>query len=118
MVAVEFRQEAQAVVDLVDVLLDQLLGAELGAPVQRAAAHAPHVAVNTLVEGEQQALVVVACPQAAQAIEAQANLGVIVLAGLVDLPPTALARELIVLHCRLAPFVVARALVHLALELL
>ena len=47
------RQQLQGVDDFVHIIDDQLLGAEHGAIIQGRVTHAPHVAVDTLVESEQ-----------------------------------------------------------------
>jgi hypothetical protein len=59
-VRIEIGKKTQRVVHLGDVLLDEALGAEAGAAIERTAAHAAHVAVNALVEREQQSVVVIA----------------------------------------------------------
>ena len=118
LVAVQLREETQGVIDLVDILLDEALGPGAGARVQAVVAHPAHVAVNTLVEGEQQALVVLARAQAADAVQAQSNLRVVVLAALVDLPPALLSGELVVLPGRLQPHLVGVRLAHAVLHLL
>ena len=64
------------------------------------------------------ALVIVTGAQGTQTVEAQPDLGIVVLPALVYLAPALLAGQLIMLHSRVTPFVVACALVHLALKLL
>ena len=114
---VDLRQVAQGFIYLVNILFYQLLGAKPGLAIQAAAPHPAHIAVDALVEREQQAVVVVPRPQAANAVEPQADLGVIVLAGLVDLTPASLARQLIVFQRRRAPLVVADGFGHCSFKL-
>ena len=114
---VDLRQVAQGFIYLVNILFYQLLGAKPGLAIQAAAPHPAHIAVDALVEREQQAVVVVPRPQAANAVEPQADLGVIVLAGLVDLTPASLTRQLIVFQRRRAPLVVADGFGHCSLKL-
>ena len=66
-------QQLQGVDDLFHIVDDELLGAEQGALVQGRLAHAAHIAVDTLVQGKQQAAVVVAGPQGAQPVQTDAD---------------------------------------------
>ena len=113
---VEIGQKAQGVVDFVDVLLDKALGAEAGAAVQGAAPHTAHIAVDALVQGKQEALVIVAHAQAAQAIQTQADLRVVVLAAVIDIPPAPRAARLVVSHRGLGPLGVTRRRGHVPVQ--
>jgi hypothetical protein len=107
LVRVEIGEEAQRVVDLLDVLLDESLGTETRPAVERSAAHPPHVAVYALVQRKQQAGVIVAHAQAAQAIQPHADFRVIVLAALIHIAPALGAAGLVMRDRRFGPFAVA-----------
>jgi len=63
------REVLECVADLGDVVLDQLLGAALGAQVELRLAHAIHVAVDALVQHEEQPVVVVLAAQLTQLLQ-------------------------------------------------
>ena len=104
-IVVDFSEQIQAVDNFFDVLFDDLFGTDLGSLIELRSPHPTHVTVNPLVQGKQEARVVMSGAQGAQAIEAMADRVVIVIARLVPALPAIVARRLSVRLCSLAPFI-------------
>ena len=102
--------------DFVHVVFDQLLGACAGLFVELVVAHTAHIAVDALVEGEQQAHIVVTGTQAAQTVQPAADGGVIVELGLVHLAPALHTAGGVVFLRQRPPFLVGLGPVHLLVQ--
>ena len=104
--------------DLVDVLIDELLGTELRLAVQSAVAHAVDIAVHALVEGVQDTGAVARGLHLPEALETPADRFVIEILGFVRLLPLVDTTGLVVSFGGLAPLLVARGHVHRGLQAL
>ena len=71
-------QQPEGVVNFLNILLYELLGARLGLPVKHAFTHASHIAVDTLIERIQQAGPVFLLTEFAQSVKTITDLRVIV----------------------------------------
>ena len=105
-------QRRKGVDDLLDIVVNQLFGTEDRTLVEGGLAHPGHIAVNALVEGEQQAAIVVTGAHSPQPVQPDTNRDIVELGGLIAHAPAVHAGGDIEALGRLCPLLVVLGLIH------
>ena len=105
-------QRFKGVDDLLDIVVDQLFGAEGRPLVEGGLAHPGHIAVDTFIESEQQAAIVVAGAHRPEPVQANPDRDIVELGRLIPHAPALHTGRGIKALGRLRPLFVVLGLVH------
>ena len=113
----QLGQQSKRLVDFLNVLLYQYLGARLGTAVEHTFAHAPHVAVNAFIERIQQTGPIFLFTELTESVQPVADLRMVVELRRLFLSPLRFTGQGVMVAGRRQPVFVGRRYVHLILEL-